>query len=82
MCIRDRSSAGGTDSVIYFRFRLNSCPKFGKVINGWIDGYRSGNGILSGKSESCICGCGRSYLVLSELSGMVSKKIYGEKWEK
>ena len=39
------SSAGGTDSVIYFRFRLNSCPKFGKVINGWIDGYRSGNGI-------------------------------------
>ena len=35
------SSAGGTDSVIYFRFRLNSCPKFGKVINGWIDGYRS-----------------------------------------
>ena len=31
--------------LIYFRFRLNSCPKFGKVINGWIDGYRSGNGI-------------------------------------
>lgn len=40
------------------------------------------NGILSGKSESCICGFGRSYLVWSELSGMVSKKIYGEKWEK
>ena len=29
----------------FIRFRLNSCPKFGKVINGWIDGYRSGNGI-------------------------------------
>lgn len=29
-----------------------------------------------------ICGFGRSYLVWSELSGMVSKKIYGEKWEK
>ena len=36
-----RSSAA---SDVYKR-QLNSCPKFGKVINGWIDGYRSGNGI-------------------------------------
>ena len=39
------SRACWTDAVIYFRFSLNSCPKFGKVINGWMDGYRSGNGI-------------------------------------
>lgn len=53
-----------------------------KSSNHSCDRTGHGNGISDGKSESCICGFGRSYLVWSELSGMVSKKIYGEKWEK